>query len=235
MNKKSLGIIVLIAVIVIVFYAVGGTSKTVQYESLVEEANAIVVADQQPDEEEVIVHYAKLSQPGYVIIYGVDATTGSTTNEVIAVSPLLEAGEYKNLPVTKTVKSGYIKSNKVVARLVVDNGDGAFDVADDAVAADESGEAVESDAVISEDVEDADVQTDEQIVDLLEEEGYTVNEEALDQGSSDEMTDDAMMEDGDDAMMDEGDDAMMDDGSDQMMDDSASTSTDSMEEAPASM
>ncbi len=198
MNKKIIGgIVVLVALVVIFAVWIGSKNNSVEYQSLVKEKDAVMIADQKPNSEETVVQYAKLSKPGYIVIYG--QNSNGQKGEVLGVSDYLPAGEYTNVVVKRRSGSGGSSSNKqktnsqtqtqtesqmdvenetVLAQIVEDDGDQVFTEDSDAVVVDESGNPVESDATLDENAETIDTQ--DEFIAELEDEGYTVDTDAAD-------------------------------------------------------
>lgn len=196
--KKLISLIIIVLVVwgLVILVQRWGTVPT--YEALVTEDNAVLLVDQQPGDD-VVVSYAKLSQPGYVLVYGDNPATGLPA--VLGTSTLLPAGEHRGI----TIRHGQSYSGRMNAKIVHDDGDGVFDeAADQAVLADDGTEVsseADTNVTASEDV----ALTDEELVAELEAEGYDVNEEALDDEATSEeqsmddtqtTTSDEMMEDG---------------------------------------
>lgn len=172
-------IILLVLAIAIVgigsFYMLRG-GEELTYTATVEEENAVLLVDQPTQADDYVVSYAKLAQPGYVLIHSVNPETGES--EVVGTSGLLTAGEHTNVRITKRSRAG---TNERAARaalrasIVADNGDGAFNAEEDTavlVEGDESSEVVESETATN-----PEELTEEEIGELLEEAGYTVVEE----------------------------------------------------------
>lgn len=155
--KKGLVFFILIVLVVLAIIFVPGKDKAV--ESFVEEANAVIMADQQPGDS-AVAHYVKLENSGYVVVYGQDENGVRT---VLGTSALLPAGEHYNVVVTlsQPTQSG----TTIQAEVVADNGDEMFDESDEVVA------GVDADAMISEDATgDIDLAAE------AEAEGYSVVE-----------------------------------------------------------
>lgn len=175
MGKIRIILLVIIAIVLIVIFTRKDKKEDVLgvTETLVEEENAVLVMDQQPGEE-TVVSYAKLSKPGYVVVYSSDA---SGKKEVLGTSALLSAGEHKNI---KVVHSGMTskKGSKISAVVVADNGDETYTESDNEVLVETTTE--ESMAEISEDAVLDESISDEDLGNLLEDAGYTVEEESND-------------------------------------------------------
>lgn len=201
MAKKLIILVVLIAIVALLV-VFGNKPSEETYASLVEESDAVLIADQQPDEETVSVAYVKLSKPGYVSIYETTPTGGRA---LIGTSDLLLAGEYTNIVVRHRGRNSN-SPNTVTAVVVHDDGDEVFDESVDSEAV-VDGEAVESEAVIDENAVEV---TEEDLPDLLEEEGYTVVLEEEQEEVIDEILDEEVVDESEDAMM-EGDSMMEDD------------------------
>ncbi|MCA9353696.1 hypothetical protein KC842_02385 [Candidatus Nomurabacteria bacterium] len=158
--------------------------------SLVEEENAVILADQKPGMA-ATVSYAKLAQPGFIIIYKTDTETN--TKKVVGTSALLPAGENFNVEVTLTEET--TSGDSISAELTADDGDGEYSEETDTPVLDGE-EAVSSDGEIS---EDAPAIEEIVVSDLVEEEGYTLVEETV--VEEEVMTDD---ESSDEEVMTEG-------------------------------
>lgn len=170
--QRIIILVVAIAIIGLGAYYMSQGGTELAYTATVEEENAVLLVNQPAEEDSYVVSYAKLSEPGYVLIYGTNPTTGAT--EAVGTSDLLPAGEHTNVRITKRNRSG---TNERAARMalraaiVADNGDGAYSQADTEVLAEASG------AEESEDATDPEELTGEEITELLEDAGYTVIEE----------------------------------------------------------
>lgn len=159
--KKFLIVIVVLAILAVLFI-----NKKDEYVSLVEEDNAVAVADQLPGED-VVVNYVKLNKPGYVSVY---SDVGGVKT-LMGRSYLLPAGEHKDVKVklNTVIRSG----GRAKVYVQEDNGDGVFGEEDINVL-DENGEEVVSEFDVSDDAPN----TEDVIVeDLVSDEGYTINED----------------------------------------------------------
>lgn len=193
MSKSKIIVAVLLVVIIVVILVSRGREE---YVALVQEDNAVLVADQAPGDE-VTVSYVKLKNPGYVSVYSKNA---SGTQELLGQSVLLSAGEHKNVSVklTKKLRSG--STTHVVVNQ--DNGDGVFNEGDDAVVVSDDGQELASEIVI---LEDAPALEEVDLVLLAEEEGYMVNndndfessvQDEADMNEGDANNDESTMEEG---------------------------------------
>ncbi|HVW71575.1 MAG TPA: hypothetical protein VHB93_00270 [Candidatus Paceibacterota bacterium] len=189
--------------------------------TLVTNDNAVLLQDQKPGTDTVVT-YAKLSKPGYVVIYST-STAGEKT--VAGQSDLLTAGEHRDVHV-HTTGTQVASGGTIVAAVVADNGDGTYDANDTEVLAGDDAAAtaeVSDTASLDESPSDAD------LAKLLDEAGYDLSDSA----QADADTDTMMPEDG--AMMHDDasttDDAMMQEGSstdDMMQGDSGDSGSDMM-------
>lgn len=185
MNAIKWVVLVAIAVVLIVVFT-GKDKKDGEMETLVMEENAVLVMDQQPGEE-TVVSYAKLSKPGYVVVYSTDE---SGNKAVLGSSTLLSAGEHKNVKVMHSGNSSK-KGSRVSAIIVADNGDEIYSEEDAEVlvetSTEESMAGISEEAVLDENISDEDLEN------LLEDAGYTVEVESSDESDSmmeEEATDD---------------------------------------------
>lgn len=96
--------------------------------------NAIYVAEQEPTDT-VSVWVARFEKPGFVVIH--EDAAGSP-GKILGISPLLLAGENKNLPPIKLSRKT-TDGETIYAMLHLDNGDGKFDAANDKPALDSVG------------------------------------------------------------------------------------------------
>jgi hypothetical protein len=164
--KKGYWIILTVLILgLIAIWYWGGTEEV--ESSLVTEENAVLIEDQQPGEETTVA-YAKLAQPGYVIVY---VTDSSGNKSVLGSSDLLPAGEHRKVIVRHRRGSNSNNGTTVSAAIVADDGDEVF--------SEEDTEVVADDAVISVDVTSDTELTDEELVELLDEAGYDVLEEEM--------------------------------------------------------
>lgn len=180
-TQWAIGIIVVAAIIIGGFWYMNGAHAT----SLVLNDNAVLFQDQKPGEEAVVA-YAKLSKPGYVVLFANDA---SGTKTVAGQSDLLSAGEHRNVRVHAS-GGALVTGTTLTAAVVADDGNGTYDASDTEVLAggDEATTASVSDtATLDESL------SDDELATLLDDAGYDLT----DAGKSDEdaaMHDDAMME-----------------------------------------
>lgn len=159
-------IVAVVLVILVVGYgAYYLLTNGVTDETLVSEGNALVVLNQKPGNE-VVVSYAKLAKPGYVLVHTTDATGQKT---LVGSSNLLPAGEHKNVKVPR--RGGGSSGSRISASIVVDDGNGALDEAEI-----NSDPIVEGEATLDTQAEDISDLTDEEIIEALEEAGYEINE-----------------------------------------------------------
>lgn len=148
--------------------------------SAIEEKNAVLLLDQSKDSNEYVVSYAKLSKPGYVLIYSIDR---SGRRSVVGRSELLAAGEHVNVRIAKIEGSGGSSSEtggatSIFASIVADDGDGVFDETRDSdVLFDGDGVSEASEYVFAESPE---VSSAEELAQLLADQGYTVSDDAED-------------------------------------------------------
>jgi len=182
MKSKTIKISVAVVVIIvlIILGLRGGEEEMDESTTLVTEDNAVLVVD-QPLENSTVVSYAKLSKPGFIIIYDTTVTGEKT---VLGNSALLPAGEYTNV-VVKHRRSGSSRNkntNTTTVNVVADNGDGEFTEEDSDVLVAESEVEVNEESDPIEDV------TEENIGELLEDEGYVVDEEVSENFDIDENT-----------------------------------------------
>ncbi|MBU2103547.1 hypothetical protein KKD81_00600 [Patescibacteria group bacterium] len=163
--KSKILLIVVVIVLLGAFAWYWNNAKEVE-ASLVSDENAVLVSDQQPADETVVT-YAKLSKPGYVVVYSAD-TDGNKS--VLGTSELMSAGEHRNVHVKH--RNGAISAGgSISAAIVADNGDGSFSEESD------TDVAAEDDAMISEDA-DLDLSiSDEDLAALLEDAGYDLSAE----------------------------------------------------------
>lgn len=148
---------------------------------LVTEENVVLLSDQQPDDE-TVVSYAKLAEPGYVTIYGTDANGNQV---VVGTSDLLPAGEHKNVRVHHRSGSSTKDGSTITAVVVADDGDGSYTAEDEVI------EEADDSALVSDEAElDTDL-TDEELADLLEDAGYEPADDAGSEGTADTDADDA--------------------------------------------
>ncbi len=184
MSKIKIVLLLAIAVVLVIVF-MGKNKKDDKIETLVEEENAVLVMDQQPGEE-TVVSYAKLSKPGYVKVYSTD-TSGK--QEVLGTSSLLSAGEHKNI---KVVHSGMTskKGSKISAVVVADDGDELYSETDSEVlvetSVEESMAEISEEAVLDENISDEDLEN------LLEDAGYTTEEESSDESGSENSMEDSV-------------------------------------------
>jgi len=206
MKKIILGVAGVV-VIILIFVSLNREEIVVTEEekTVVVEENVVVVAEQN-DEEETVVSYAKLSKPGYVLIYGQDSNNNKI---VVGSSDYLEVGEHTNIKIKHQVKKAMIVG-KITVNTVADNGDQSFSSDDEETLSEETEVVVDIEATDPEEL------TGEEIVELIEDAGYEINEEVEvefvaeindDNSSTEEIEDDEMdssMEDTnneDDSMM----------------------------------
>jgi len=209
MSKVKIAIVIILLALIVI---IATSSSKEEYVSLVEEDNAVLVADQQPGDE-VTVNYVKLDKPGYVSVY---SKGQNGAQELLGTSALLSAGEHRNVsvPLKKRVVSG----NTVRIGVVADDGDGEFDQELDLNVLDEDGEEVSFEVVV---VDDAPNAEEVDLADLADDAGYDVNED------SDILDDSEEMNDSEEEMTEE--DSMSED-SESMEDDSQEEMDDSNEE-----
>ncbi|HVX90415.1 MAG TPA: hypothetical protein VHC20_02135 [Candidatus Paceibacterota bacterium] len=159
--------------------------------TLVTNDNAVLLESQKPSDD-MVVTYAKLAKPGYVVIY---TSSTSTPKTVAGQSDLLTAGEHRNVHIhtNGTLTAGAT----ITAAVVADDGNGTYDDSDtEVLAGDDAAASAElSDtAVLDETPSDADLAA------KLDDAGYDLSDSA--QAAADAMmhedassTDDAMMHD----------------------------------------
>jgi hypothetical protein len=197
--KKFITILVIVIIVILIFVAFKGKDD---YESIVTEDNAVLILDQQPSDDSVVVSYAKLSQPGYVLVSEVDSATNEPV--VVGASELLSAGEHIGVTVLRRDSKNHASDTTVTATIVADNGDGVYDEATDTEILTKSNPEgtveveVFSEAMVSEDAEELVELSLEELAELLEEAGYNVNEQAMI-----EEYDDSTMMDDDSSMIEE--------------------------------
>lgn len=111
-------------------------------------ANAIYVSDQIPGRE-VLVGFAALGEPGFVVIREVD---DGTSRGIVGVSGLVPAGESGNVPpivLSREARHG----ETLVAVLYRDDGDGVFNPSKDLPTTDDNNEPFAMQFMIDEDAE----------------------------------------------------------------------------------
>ena len=168
MNKSAWTILVIVVVAALLGWY-WFENKHQKIDDLVLEENAVLIQD-QPSGDETVVTYAKLSKPGYVLVYSPDAS-GRT---LLGSSDLLPAGEHKRVLIVHR-GGGSRVGNSLSAEVVADNGDGVYTEGDTEVLVEEGDAGTEAE-VSDEAVLDTDL-TDEELEGLLEEAGYTTEEE----------------------------------------------------------
>lgn len=169
MKNLVIGIVVL-ALVGAGFYFLSRSEEqapmTDDESSVIAEEDAVVfVPEQEGNESDVVVSYAKLSEPGYVIIF----LGEGDDKEIFAQSEYLEAGEHRNVKTTKRGGSRAYTSTDASVSVVADDGDQMFDVASDTEVL-----VSEDEVVIFEGDVAADAVTDEALEEILEEAGFTV-------------------------------------------------------------
>ncbi|MEZ4103658.1 MAG: hypothetical protein R3B55_03895, partial [Candidatus Paceibacterota bacterium] len=166
MNTIKWVLLVAIAIILVVVFTGKDKKEDMMEDTLVMEENAVLVMDQQPGEE-TVVSYAKLSKPGYVVVYSSDA---SGKKEVLGTSAFLSAGEHKNIKVVHSGNSSK-KGSKISAVIVADDGDETYTESDNEVLVETTTEdsmaEISEEAVLDENISDEDLEN------LLEDAGYT--------------------------------------------------------------
>ncbi|MFA6325136.1 MAG: hypothetical protein WCX46_02830 [Candidatus Paceibacterota bacterium] len=182
MKKIWIYVVVIIIVIIAIVLMVNGSTK----ESFVAEDNAVIIADQKPSEN-VTVHYVKLKKAGYVNVVEV---SNEGIKETIGTSELLPAGEYFDVLVKTSRPTRH--GHRIVGELIIDNGDGIFNVEEDPAVLDDTLENnIEAEAGISDDASEE--------IDLVleaEADGFTVEEENIDDIlNEDETFDENMIQD----------------------------------------
>lgn len=190
MSKSKWIFLVVVAIVAVVVFTGKDKGMDSMEETLIQEENAVLIMDQQPGET-TVVSYAKLSKPGYVVVYSQDA---AGNKQVLGTSDLLNAGEHKNITV---VHSGRMTQagDTVSAVVVADDGDETYTESDSEVlvetTTDESMAEISLDAVLDENI------SDEVLGDILEDAGYTVVETEM------ETTDEVMESENDTEMTSE--------------------------------
>lgn len=168
-----IGIVIVIIVIAIAWYYSTGNGVIDEEVPIVEENNAVLIIDQEPGDE-TEVQYAKLSQPGFVLIL---STNSEGERVVVGVSEFLEAGEYRTIDISHVGDFETQNGSSVSAVIVADNGDGVFSETDTQVLVDET--APGTTAMISDEADTEIILTDEELASMLLAAGYNVNEEHL--------------------------------------------------------
>lgn len=171
MNTKLLAVAGIVITILIGIDATYSRSTYVSSGTLVTDDNAILIQDQKPANDTVVT-YAKLAQPGYVVLYAPQADGAKT---VVGESDLLPAGEHRNVRVHHHHGSSVKSGTGVSAAIVADDGDGIFSPESDTdVLVPDTGDSAT--AVITDDAAlDTDL-SDEELGDLLVDGGYDVDE-----------------------------------------------------------
>lgn len=169
MKNLVIGIVVLVLVGAGFYYLSRSNDEApvVENDSVIAEENAVVFVPEQEDEE-LVVRYAKLAEPGYIIIF----LGEGDEKEVAAQSELLAAGEHRNVKTTKRGGSRAYTAAEASVSVVADNGDEVFDVATDTEVL-----VAEEDVVLFEGDVVADGVSEEVLEELLEEAGFTVLED----------------------------------------------------------
>lgn len=122
MNKSQVVVGIVIAILI-----AGGAFWYLNKEAAVVRGEDAVLLQDQPADEEVIVSYARLSKPGYVVVY---ETNANGDRETVGQSEYLEAGEHRNVVVTRSqARTG--NPGSLSAVVVADDGDGSYDAAGD--------------------------------------------------------------------------------------------------------
>lgn len=185
MKNLVIGIVVL-ALVGAGFYLLSRSEEEApvvnEESSVIAEEDAVVfVPEQDGNESDVVVSYAKLSEPGYIIIF----LGEGDDKEIFAQSEYLEAGEHRNVKTTKRGGTRAYSSTDASVSVVADDGDQVFDVA-----ADTEVLVSEDEVVVFEGEVAADAVTDEALEEILEEAGFTVveEEEMMDDTESSENT-----------------------------------------------
>lgn len=197
MKKGLVFFIILVLVVLAVIFVPG--NKDENQTIVVAEDNAIVVADQIPGTE-ATVHYVKMQNPGYAVVYGVDE---NGQEMVLGVSSLLAAGEHYNVkvPLSQELLSGVT----IRAQIAADNGDEVY--SDDDQIVFDAGMAVDAEAMISEGAsEEIDLVVEiaeEGYMIVSEEENSEISEEMTDGKSEDETLEEGSMEESNDVTSEE--------------------------------
>ncbi|MBU0750249.1 hypothetical protein KKH15_01905 [Patescibacteria group bacterium] len=216
MKKWIIGAVVVIVLAAAAWYFY---DQKMAEASLVTDENAVLVADQQPGDE-TVVSYAKLSKPGYVVVYSTEA---NGTKTVLGSSDLLTAGEHRNVKVRHTGGTS-INGSVVTATIVADDGDGSYSAETDTEVVSEDSAAVSNDAELDT------MMSDEDLAVMLDEAGYDV---------SAEMSEDTMVEDdtmmSDEETMESSDEEMMEDETAPAMEDTTSSTVEVQVEGEAEM
>ncbi len=97
--------------------------------------NSIVVGDQDPDAVAVLLDQVSLIKPGFVVI---QENRNNQPGAVLSVSTLFQPGFYQNKTVIMSIKPGA----RYFATLYGDDGNGKFDIQNDAVLTDPAGTVV---------------------------------------------------------------------------------------------
>jgi|GEM_PF-4641560 len=204
--NRTRNIIIALVVVALVAAGLWYVGRKTEASTLVEADNAVLLMDQQPGEETVVT-YAKLSKPGFVVIY---QTREDGTREELGSGERLDEGEHRN--VTVKHRGGTRSSGAISAAIVADDGNGVYDEGDTESLVTEGDPGTEAEA--SDDAVLDLALTDDEVALELEDAGYVIDE--------DYVFDDATIEDD---RMQSDDDAMMDDNasSTDAMDDASST------------
>lgn len=124
--KKGLSVFFLVVLFVSIYYMMGGGRSG--DSSAVQGENVVVLPDQASDSDVYVVSYAKLSRPGYVLIYAWDE---AGVRHVVGRSALLAAGEHTNVYIAKFEGVSVGAGASIEAAIVADNGDGVYDASTD--------------------------------------------------------------------------------------------------------
>lgn len=169
MNKSAATILVIVVVAALLGWY-WFENKHQKIDDLVLEENAVLIQD-QPAGDETVVTYAKLSKPGYVLVYSTDANGQRT---LLGSSDLLPAGEHKRVLITHR-GGGSQTGSALSAEIVADNGDGVYTEGDTELLVEEGDAGTEAE-MSDEAVLDTDL-SDEELEALLDDAGYTTEEE----------------------------------------------------------
>jgi hypothetical protein len=121
-NKKKWIIAGAIAVLAIAGYAMYQRSQTLQPPQGIApgDMNSLVIKDQDPDAVAVLVEYASVREPSFIIIH--DDANGKP-GTIVGMSKVLAPGEHRNVSVIMRLKAGAT----YYGMLHADDGNGLFD------------------------------------------------------------------------------------------------------------